>query len=256
MKSLIQLAQPLGLVWLLLGVWLLVVVVWRRQWRVAWGPAAAWLLLTLLTCTPLASLLIAGLEGGHPAVQLSALPTADAIVCLGGAAEPSSMEPTGIHLKTAADRLSTALALLAHKKAPLLVLGGGGYLPAQGEMRSEAAEVLKILTSLTGETDAIVSLGICADTHDEAVKVAALARERGWKRILLVTSAYHMPRAVGTFAKAGVPVDAVPCNYVSSINRIGDLHWLHLPHSESFQVFATWFHEVLGMSLYRWRGWM
>ena len=105
-------------------------------------------------------------------------------------------------------------------------------------------------------TEAMVSLGVCADTHDEAVKTAALVKEHGWAKVLLVTSASHMPRAAGTFEKAGVSVVEVPCNYVSSLNRVGDFQWLHLPHGDAFGVFGAWFHEVIGTWVYRWRGWM
>jgi uncharacterized SAM-binding protein YcdF (DUF218 family) len=254
MKFLFVLIQPLCLAWLLLGLWI-VFACWRRSWRNAALPASAWLILTLLTCTPLASLLMSELEGGQAPIQIRDLPAADVIVCLGGGAEPSRSEPTGVHLKTSGDRLTTALALLAQKKAPLLLLGGGGYQD-KGETMPEADQVIKFIRTLAGNADSITSLGICADTHDEAVKVAALFKERGWKRVLLVTSAYHMPRAAGTFRKAGIAFDTVPCNYLSSINRIGDFHWLHLPHPEAFAVFATWFHEMLGTWLYRSKGWI
>jgi uncharacterized SAM-binding protein YcdF (DUF218 family) len=198
---------------------------------------------------------MAELEGRSAAVKMREVEPADAIVCLGGGAEPSLMEPTGLHLKSGADRLSTAVALLMQKKAPVLVLGGGGYEEA-GVMHSEADQMKEGLKQLGVGTDAMVSLGVCSDTHDEAVKMAALMKERGWAKILLVTSAYHMPRAAGTFEKAGISVMAVPCNYVSSLNRVGDLDWVHLPHSDAFAVFGAWFHEVIGTWVYRWRVWL
>ena len=253
MKSLLSLIQPLGLIWLLLGGWLLYQV-WRRRWRTAAVPGLAWFILTLVTCTPVVSFLAFALEGEHPPVKLADVEQADAIICLGGGAAPSLVEPTGLHLKSSADRLSTALALLLQKKAPVLVLGGAVYLK-RGQSYSEADYAHDILTRSGLPAETIVSLGPCADTHDEAVKVTALARERGWQKILLVTSAIHMPRTTRVFAKAGAPeFQAVPCNYLSSLNHIGDLDWLHLPHSGSFSTFGAWFHEEIGMLYYRWRG--
>lgn len=254
MKSLIVLFQPLCLVWLLLAGWL-VHACWRRRWRSAVLPGLAWLLLTAFTCTPLASVLISTLEDKHSRVVSFDLLPADAIVCLGGGAEPSVSEPSGFHLKASGDRLSTALALWQGGKAPLLVLGGGGYRD-KGTLLSEADRVAEALKPLSGESRSILSLGVCADTRDEALKVASLLKERGWKRILLVTSAYHMPRAFGTFQKAGVPVEAVPCNYLSSMNRVGELHWLHLPHADGLVVVNTWLHEILGAWHYRRQGWL
>lgn len=254
MKTLLHLIQPLSLIWLLLGLWVLLQV-WHRRWRELLLPGAAWIILTLMTCTPAASVLMARLEGTYPPVVLDTLPEADAILCLGGGAEPSLVEPSGLHLKSAADRLGTALVLLARKKAPVLVLAGGGYEEA-GVMHSESDQVLGALRQAGLGTEAMMSLGVCADTRDEALKTAALMKEKGWTRVLLVTSAYHMPRSVGTFEKAGVSVLPVPCNYVSSVHRIGDLRWLHLPHSDAFTVFGAWFHEFVGVLVYRWRGWL
>ncbi|TLD72414.1 YdcF family protein [Phragmitibacter flavus] len=254
MKTLIPLLQPLGVIWVLLGSWLLWRL-WRHRWQDLWLPGLAWVIFSVMTCTPLASLLMARLEG-VPKMPDKEWPVVDAIVCLGGGAEPSFVEPTGFHLNPSADRLSTALMLHAQKKAPVLVLGGGGYKES-GVMHSEADRVLKGLELMGLETSGMVSLGVCANTRDEALKVSALMKERGWTKILLVTSAFHMPRAEGTFVKAGVSLGGtVRCNYVSSVNHVGDFRWLHLPHANGFNVYKYWFHEVIGTWVYQWRGWM
>src|SRR5437763_1587374 len=57
-------------------------------------------------------------------------------------------------------------------------------------------------------------LGANEDTHDEALKVRVLATERGWHRVLLVTSANHMRRASGVFRAQGLEVIPVPCNFL------------------------------------------
>jgi hypothetical protein len=124
MKALLPLFNPLVLIWLLLGIWLVRRGL-RRQWKELWMPGLAWLILSLVSCTGLPSWLIGRLESATPITRMEDLPTADAIVCLGGGVEPSLVEPTGLHLKTAADRLSTALATFRAGKAPVMVLGGG-----------------------------------------------------------------------------------------------------------------------------------
>lgn len=253
-NALLTLIQPLGLAWLLLGSWL-VWGVWRRLWRVIAVPGLAWLLISLIGCTPVASVLLARLERTVPPVDIAALPVVDAIVCLGGGAEPSLVEPTRLHLKSGADRLSTAIALLAKGKAPALVLGGGAYERA-GEKFSEADAMARELVVLGVAKETLLSLGNCEHTRDEALKVASLAKQHGWSRILLVTSAYHMPRSVGAFEQVGIKVVAVPCNYLSEVNRISDMEWLHLPSSAGFAILGAWVHEWLGTWVYRWRGWM
>ena len=220
-----------------------------------WMPATSWVLLTGLSCTPIASFLLASLENQVPKVQMNQLPAADAILCLGGGVEPSLSEPSGIHLKAGADRLSTALALAAKGKAPLLILGGGGY-PHKGRTFSEADAVRDYLADRVSLNIQLHSIGVCSDTHDEVLKVAALMKQRGLKRLLLVTSASHMPRAVAVFGKTDVQVIPVPCNYHSSLNHLGDHHWFHWPSYHGFEIFAFWIHEVIGHYVYLWRGWI
>jgi len=254
LKTALQFTQPLCLIWLLLGIWLLRLF-WTRRCSSLWMPACSWGLLTIISCTPIASILLANLEDQIPKVQLNQVPAADAILCLGGGVEPSLSEPLGFHLKMGADRLSTALTLAAAGRAPLLILGGGGY-PHEGRMFSEADAVRDYLAAHVPLKIQLHSIGVCSDTHDEALKVAALMKQRGLKRLLLVTSASHMPRVVATFSKAGVQVIPVPCNYLSSLNHLGDLQWLHWPSHHGFEIFACWMHEIIGHYVYLWRGWV
>jgi uncharacterized SAM-binding protein YcdF (DUF218 family) len=170
--------------------------------------------------------------------------------------EPGLREPTGIHLtQGGADRLTTALALAVRRQAPALVIGGGGSL-REGQRIAQADAVAKELARIAPLPVQTLSLGLCADTHDEAIKAAALAQQRGWKKVLLVTSASHMPRAAATFAKTGLQVIAVPCSYESSFNRSDEVRWLHLPHAGGFSLYSAWLHEVLGLIVYRWRDWI
>ncbi len=254
LRWLLLLIEPLCLVWLLLTVWV-VRMVWKRLWRWAALPTTAWFILSLITCTSLPSWLMAGLEDRHALPAVSEVEGADAIVCLGGGIQPSLNEPMSVHFVRGGDRLPTALSMAVSRMAPVLVLGGGGY-EHEGTLAAEADAILAHLERYESLNFEAVSLGVCANTHDEALKVAKLAQERGWKKVLLVTSASHMARSVATFAKAGVPVVPVPCNYLSSYNQIGTVDWLHMPHAGLFEVFGAWFHEVVGTWIYRWRGWV
>jgi uncharacterized SAM-binding protein YcdF (DUF218 family) len=254
LKTVLHFTQPLFLIWFLLGIWLLRMI-WNRRNGSLWMPVISWVLLTVISCTPIASILLAGLENQNPKVQLNQLPAADAILCLGGGVEPSLSEPTGFHLKSGADRLSTALTLAAAGRAPLLILGGGGY-PHEGRIFSEADAVRDYLANHVSLNIQWHSIGVCSDTHDEALKVAAVMKQRSLKRLLLVTSASHMPRTLAVFRKTDVQVIPVPCNYHSSLNHLGDLYWFHWPDYHGFEKFACWMHEIIGHYVYLWRGWI
>jgi len=253
METICAFFEPLGLAWLGLGVWL-VIASRRRRPKELLLATAAWLILSLSVCTPLPSLLLASLETKFPAVSVPALENADAIVCLGGGASPAPAEATGVHLRGPADRITTALLLVRLRKAPTLVLGGGRYL-VHNEWRSEADAVREALDESEFATAEIVSLGICANTRDEALKVAQLARERGWNRMHLVSSAYHLPRAVATFQRTGVEVIPVPCNFQTGAATGQTTPWITPPGMAGLQQFHLWIHEFLGGMYYLWRGW-
>ena len=246
--------QPLSVVWLLIT-WSAGRQLWRRQWRAAVSWLLPWVVLTVFACTSLPSWLVYGLEKRWANVDFAALPSCDAVVCLGGGAQPSLTEATGLHFSGSADRVATALQALASGKAKELVLGGGGF-QQEGSKLMEADAVKAWLDRNKLSLAPVTSLGYCANTRDEATKVATLCAERGWKRVLLVTSAIHMARAEATFIKAGVNVTCLPCNFHSSQLRTGSRSTLHLPHTAELEHFYIWCHEVAGSQVYRWRGWL
>jgi len=255
LKSLVDLLEPPGLIWLALTI-ISVLHIRRRHWKLLWLTGSAWLLLTITAALPVPHLLMASLEKEWPPVDLATLPECDAIMVLGGGVEPSLNEPSGIHLKEGADRLFTALALARLGKGKLLLIGGGVFKKLDGNAVSEADGTKLWIEARQLSAVPVQSLGNCNDTHDEAVKVAALAKDHGWQRIALVTSAYHMRRTQAVFAKAGAPVLPVPCNYESASMRGRPLNWFNVPNATHLLLFEAWMHEVIGWWGYRLRGWI
>ena len=89
----------------------------------------------------------------------------------------------------------------------MLVLGGIGPLP--GKPWVAAASMVQEWVLASGMTTvAVTNLGLCSNTHDEALAYKTLARSHGWTNALLVTSALHIPRSVAVFQKQGL--DVVP----------------------------------------------
>ena len=93
-------------------------------------------------------------------------------------------------------------------------------------------------------------VGPVSDTHDEATAVARLVGERGWKRLILVTSPWHMKRARAVFEKSGVHVLCSPC-----IEGGYDMSDLSAPGGR-LQAFRDWLHETVGIAVYKLRGWL
>jgi uncharacterized SAM-binding protein YcdF (DUF218 family) len=96
----------------------------------------------------------------------------------------------------------------------------------------------------------VEEVGPVSNTHDEALAVAALAKERRWDKVILVTDPWHMRRAAAVFEKAGVKVICAPC-----AERSYDVNTMDGP-GDRLHAFGDWLHEAVGYEYYRLRGWI
>jgi uncharacterized SAM-binding protein YcdF (DUF218 family) len=92
--------------------------------------------------------------------------------------------------------------------------------------------------------------GVVRNTRDEALGVSRLARERGWREVILVSDASHLRRAGAVFEKAGLRALCTPCP-----ERNYDLTTLNDP-GERLHAFQQWLWETIGYEVYRLRGWI
>jgi uncharacterized SAM-binding protein YcdF (DUF218 family) len=247
------LIQPIGFVWLVLLI--LAAVLWRKRQRGSSVVAALLaLILTVIGSTDFPGWLLRSLERPWVGFKPAEMPPCDAIVVLGGAVEPSLYEVGQVHLTRAGDRLAMAIELLRHEKAGVIVIGGGGAQFGD-EIKVEADLVKEVLARAKVKAE-IVSLGLCLHTRDEGVKVAALARERGWKKVALVTSANHMTRSLAVFQHAGVECVPAPCNFLTTLSTAPSPARLQVPGWPGFEKVSIWLHERAGTAIYRQRGWI
>jgi uncharacterized SAM-binding protein YcdF (DUF218 family) len=249
-RHVLTLLEPIGLLWLALIV--LALLLWRKRQRgfaFATGSLAA--AVYVIGATSFPDMLLRSLEQPYAGVNVTALPTADAVVMLGGGLTPSSSEIAGLHLTKAGDRIIMALEMIRLGKATVLICGGASEKTDEG-VKVEADLFKQALLDRRVPVPEIISLGACIDTHDEAVRTRALAEQRGWRRILLVTSASHLRRAVATFRTLGMEVVPVPCNFLAArTTRV-----FAVPSYGGFEEISTWMHEQIGWCEYRRRGWI
>lgn len=192
--------------------------------------AALWLAVCF---TPLTALLARGLVRSDPVVP------ADAVFVFGSRIQ-SDGDPSG----EAAIRLQRGLQLLAEDKAPRLILS---ELPAPSGRYEPVARAW--MASLHVERE-LLTVGPITTTHEEAVAVAALARARGFKRLLAVTSPTHTRRACSALEHEGVSVVCVP-----AVETQFDLETLDLPGDRA-RAFSRITHERVGWLVYARRGWV
>jgi uncharacterized SAM-binding protein YcdF (DUF218 family) len=161
---------------------------------------------------PLGKMLIKPLEGRFPPWEGSS-GAPDGIVVLGGAIEPELVTARrASELNEAAERI-TAIAQLArmYPSARILYSGGNGSLMPRGGSEAHIAGAL--LETLGVPAKRLILEDRSRTTAENAEFSRRLAMPKPGERWLLVTSAYHMPRAIGAFRKAGFPVEAYPVDY-------------------------------------------
>lgn len=252
LKFFSPLAHPVCLIWLacLIGA----IIAWRKKQKGGMIFLLGIVLFISLVASRIPLLLMGRLEAPYAYVDLEKLEPADAVILLGGGAGYSKTDPLHITFNDASDRVVTAMELMRLGKAPVLVLGGGGNTSDDATL-DEGPTVKRWLEKNLGTNSELHALSASGSTYDEATKCSALAKERGWKRVYLVTSGYHMPRALATFRTAGVPVEPVGCDFVRSGMPKKD-GFSPLPWPPGVELFSLYAHEEAGWLVYRMRGWI
>jgi len=223
----------------------------KRLATVVFGLGFAVLLLSSIPVV--ANALVRGLEGQHAPLPLDATPTADAIVLLGGALAPARPPRLTAELTDGSDRVLHAARLFRAKKAPLVIASGGAG-PGGGDESPESRDLADLLVEWGVPREAIVQEGASGDTHENAVETRGILDARGLRRILLVTSALHMPRALAVFQGAGI--DAIPCPTDFLATEPARRTALdYLPDAEALLHSTAATHEWIGRLWYRVRGW-
>lgn len=200
---------PLGISLMLIG-WGL-----ARQKR---RPVLAGLAVLLLASQPFVGrYLIRVAEGFAEQPAVASVASADAIVVL-SAGRVLAPGPARVSEWTDVNRFFGGIDLYKANRAPLLIFTGarrGRATPSEGELLAAHAQALGV------REDAIVVTPYVSNTADEARETAAVLRARGIKapRIILVTSAFHLPRARELFSRQGVDVVPFPVSFARSADK-------------------------------------
>lgn len=248
-KLLSFLTQPLAWVAVLLALGLLLLRRWRRA-----GTALLWSALAVLLLQgwePLPDALLRRLEARHPAPAKLDLQSYAGVIVLGGGIDDSYVWQghTQPALNHAAERLTAALPLL--QRAPeLKLLFTGGEVGLIFKGLTEAERARRFYASLGVDPQRLIFESASRTTYENAVLSAALPgvdKTRPW---LLLTSAWHMPRAMATFERAGWNVTPWPADYRAGL----ETPWTQYSLAEGAAKWKTALHEVLGLLVYRLTG--
>lgn len=249
---------PLGLTCIGLGLtlyWL-----WKYPRRAAIAASLALGCLVLASNSWVSLQLIQSLEWRH--LPPPELPQAEAIVVLGGSLRPVSYPQPGVHVSEAGDRVIHAARLFKAGKAPLIVLSGG-RIDWKGGGSPESADMATLLMELGVPRQALLEDPTSLNTYQNAVNVKTILRNYDVNRILLVTSAMHMPRSLAIFKKQGIEAIAAPTDFLVTeqvlqerTDSLQSAILNILPTADNLYYTSRAIKEYIGFVIYRLRGWL
>jgi uncharacterized SAM-binding protein YcdF (DUF218 family) len=217
------------------GAALVAAVLWLTPLRRLAAVAVALLagLWVVVAFTPITTRMADGL------VRRDHLEAADAVFVFG-----SRIQTDGDPTTNAMSRLLKGVELVADGRARHLVVPEiqgmpGRYTPIARDWVARFAPQAEVLT-----------VGPITNTHGEAVALEALFRERGWRRVLAVTSPIHTRRAAATLETRGLVAIAVP-----AVETEYDLETFDFP-ADRRRAFGGLAHEWIGLFVYAQRGWI
>lgn len=204
-------AQPLSLAFLCLCLGLFLAFIrWRRLGMLFSAVAVLILFVMLYTSTGVVQL--QRLEARFPQ------PTSDpaevsCMIVLGGAFETSvNTYRRGMEFSEASERFIEALRLArAFPQSRILVSGGDGSL--SGVYEGDAVTSERFFTTFGIASDRIIRETTSRTTYENTVNTKQVLAGTGLNNCLLITSAFHMPRSIGLFRKAGIAVTPWPVDY-------------------------------------------
>lgn len=225
---------------------LILFAMWKKK---RWPLVAALAVLYLSSIPLVGSRLIGWVESRNPPVPVAQVEPADAVVVLGGVLGPRVEGGRVPNFLDTSERFDAGVILLQAGKARTLVFTGA-RMSWRDTAATEGDELKRIAEGRGLPTERILVTPPVGNTADEAAAVAALMKTHGWRRVILVTTGWHMARAAYQFQKAGVDCTLFPVDFrhdpARAVNAID-----FLPRGEAWQQTETALRECYGRLFYR-----
>jgi uncharacterized SAM-binding protein YcdF (DUF218 family) len=205
---------------------------------------AAFVLLYSLSISPVSDALIAPLEADYRPLDVKSI-KADVIVVLGsGAIDLSALGLEPMPNKGSLERTVAAVKLYRSLHIPIMITGGAGD-PARPQL-SDAAPMARIAMEL-----GVPKKDISVDNASFNTLASARNMKAAFagKRMVLVTSAYHLKRSVALFQKQGLLVIPQPSGYLSG-QQDSSFH-AAIPRMEFLNTSSAALSERLSLTWYR-----
>jgi uncharacterized SAM-binding protein YcdF (DUF218 family) len=251
-RSIVSLAQPYTLLYLLMG--LAIANLWwkrRETRRRLLLVTVLYVVLAVLSTPAVAHLALRSLEGQSPLLERRP-EDAEAIVVLAGGVNPSDDSCGAAELDSETLHRCLHAAELYHRGPACPVLVSGGKVDPESPVPAGATAMRSYLLQLNVRASDVMVEDTSRTTYENAVECRKQLEQRNVRKIVLVTSAVHMARAVRCFHKQGLEVIPAPCHFqAGQLDRsLRD----YLPNPDAVSACRDAVHEWLGGLWYQLRG--
>lgn len=185
----------------------------RHKIRGRWILAVVVAILYALSIDPVANAIIRPLETAYDQPALAEL-DGDVVILLGGGARADvpDFDGRGQVGEAAANRFLTAVRIQKAKNIPILLSGGAVF---KGDANEAEIEKRMLLSLGVAEKDIYMDEG-SRNTAENASFSKKICDSQGWSHPIVVTSAFHMTRAMTLFNREGMDCVPYPCDYRTS----------------------------------------
>ncbi len=234
---------PPGIIIVLLLITALAFLI-RKRWTAGLTNLVIGMMLWALSTNPVSSYLLRGIEGDF---KIPENPRGDVIILLGGGVygDVPDLSGTGTPSEEMDGRIITAVRLQKKLNIPVIISGGS----VQGK-KAEAPIVKRFLADLGVPLNKILMEAKSRDTIENAKYTCEICRKQGYRKPLLVTSAFHMKRAITSFEKIDCKVLPVPAAFKAGKQR--KYGWEDfLPDISALEGTTLALHEYVGFLFYK-----
>lgn len=240
--------------------WALVLLVLAVPWRTPSAACSArkrrfgvasLVLLTACSALPVSNAMALRLEHSLKSTYRENV-TYDAVVLLGGVLDEEATTVSGQpSYNDNVERVVMVHKLLHDGKARVVIVSTAPSNPNAPEL-GEARVVARQLEAWGIEPSRIVLEERARNTRENAVYTQQIVNARGYKRVLIVTSAFHMVRAAECFSAVDMPVDTFAVDYRAHEHVEGWTSWI--PRASSLASSVGTMREIAGRIIYRAQG--
>ena len=237
-KILPLIASPMFLV--------MVLITWGIVFRSRIASMLAVSILILCSIPIFSNKLITYLENEYILSDASSAKTADAIVVLSGMVRTiNGKNGLSYEWGEASDRIFAGIELIKKNKAPIMILTGGKLPWSAGKPEGE---YLRDIAIKYGVPNKNILLTKNVQNTDQEAKAVAKLLNKEIPNIILVTSAFHMPRAQKVFEAAGISVSPFAVDFLSEADNTKIMDFM--PDAKAFQDTSFFVRELIGRLYY------